>query len=223
MASATINEAVTGYNSQQFSDILEENGIKISFDASRDNTTLVVQTIASNLDLATNLVVDMLKHPIFADDDVARIKQEVLTNIAYLSQNHSSVVKDEWWGRVFANNSLSHPVIGYEADISKLSRQDLLSFVEQLRQSHINISIAGDIKTSQATDIAEKLYDIIDNNINDRNYAAKYVVKPIKNVAFPSTECAIMFGHEGVSEAIKIIMPFHYSTTPSVVVAFQPD
>jgi zinc protease len=211
LATSVLNEATPKYDSTEFSDILEENGIRISIESSRDATVITLQTISESLDLATELLIDMLREPVFDESDTNIVQQEILTSIAYASQIPSHVAGDHWWSHVFAGTAMAYTTVGVEDDLLAVSKADMIGFVNNMLARNFYISIAGDINTDKAQDFANKFQSFISTHHKTNKgelaeiseYPYIYQPKATKQVEFPSDECSIVFGQQGISRNDK--------------------
>jgi predicted Zn-dependent peptidase len=110
----------------------------------RETTTFYVKVLDQHLPKALNLLSDLFHRSRFGPKEIEKEKQVVLEEIRMVQDDPEDLVQELHTGLVMGRHPLSRPILGQEATIAKLRRDDLLDYVEtHYRPQEMVLAVAG--------------------------------------------------------------------------------
>lgn len=98
---------------------------------SRQFSFLKFETISDFTDRGIVLLSEMVKHPLFADDEVEQVRQEVMGILGMQSGSTSDQAKSLYFSLLFNNTAFANPETGTMRSVGTISAQDLRSYHAQ--------------------------------------------------------------------------------------------
>jgi zinc protease len=130
----------------QISEAIEFVGGSLNVEAGQEFTTISLSVLSKDLDLGLDLLVDILRHPIFAPAEVERKKQEIIAGIKRNQEDPGTVSWQAFMSLVYGTNPYGRPVEGTDASVLTITRDDLVRFHEaQFRPNRAILAGVGDV------------------------------------------------------------------------------
>ncbi len=203
LIAALLDEGAGPYDSQSFKKVLLEKNISLSVSSSQDNFTITFRTIKENIKDALELIKLILSSPRFADEDMRRVKEQMIAGLQQSLHHPQPIAKEELQKRLLGEN---HPYFK-----RTLERIKILPTIqaEQLRaQIKKNFTLANlEIVACGNTDTTE-LIQSLEKTLGDLPKGDS-VPSPTPtdlqnlgktfNVALDIPQSLIFFAHPGVS------------------------
>jgi predicted Zn-dependent peptidase len=104
-------------------------GGEINAFTTRETTTFYVKVLDQHLPKALDLLSDLFHRSRFGTKEIEKEKQVVLEEIRMVQDDPEDLVQELHTGLVMGRHPLSRPILGREATIARLRRQDLLDYV----------------------------------------------------------------------------------------------
>lgn len=146
LVSVLLDEGAGDYDSQGFQRTLEDNSIKLGFDAGQDNFSGSLKTLTRNRDLAFELLRLSLTEAHFDADPVERMRAALLSSLARSLEDPNRIAAREWWRMGFPNHPYGRPVGGTAESLTAIEIPDLFGFVERrFARDNLVVSVVGDI------------------------------------------------------------------------------
>jgi predicted Zn-dependent peptidase len=122
----------------------------------KDCTCYYCSVISEHIDLAFNILSDMILHSVFSQPEIDREKGVISEEISMYADSPEDVVYDLFAEKVFSSHPLGQPVLGNQYNIQSFDRQRILDFFyKYYAPSNMVISIAGNFNE-------KKLFELID-------------------------------------------------------------
>lgn len=137
----------------------ELDGVGAEFNAftSKDYTGYYIKSDARHLDLAIDVLSDMLLHSKFAGQEIEREKRVIIEEINMYEDNPIMYVEDLLEELLFAGNPLGRLITGQRESVSGLERQDLLGYrARHYFGKNAVIGLAGNFSQRHLTQIKNK-------------------------------------------------------------------
>lgn len=115
-------------NFQEIYEMLESAGANLSIEGSTHTTGFGGKALAEDLNLLLNLLAEALRWPAFPEDQVERLRAQILTRLAIRAQDTGEMASLAFDELVYTNHPYSRPEDGYPETIQSLSLGDLESF-----------------------------------------------------------------------------------------------
>jgi predicted Zn-dependent peptidase len=132
------------YSAQEIAEIFDELGGELNAATSRETTVVYTRIPDGGLELALDVMTDMVYRPAFVDVDAER--EVVLEEIAMVEDTPNDLVHDIVAEAVFDSHPLGRPVIGRAEIISTVSRRALQGYHRRAYQGpRIVVAAAGNV------------------------------------------------------------------------------
>jgi len=200
MTAALLDEGAGEMDSQAFRSALEDNAIRLSFDADRDSLTGELRTLTANRELAFELLAKALSEPRFDAEPIERIRAQLQAALKRRLNDPGVISRRSWFAQAFGDHSYGHPAEGRVETVAELQREDLLAFkAAQLARDKLHIGVAGDITAEELAAALDRIFADLPATSPAPGVAA---VEPeggrtvIENQAVPQS--VVTFGHGGI-------------------------
>jgi predicted Zn-dependent peptidase len=119
----------------------------------KEYTTFFVRLLAEDAGLGTDLLSDIMWSPAFRPDEVESERQVILEEILMHADEPADLVHDVLAGALFPGHPLGREVIGEQATISAMSRDDIARFhAEHYKPTNIVVAAAGRIEHDEVVE-----------------------------------------------------------------------
>ncbi|MEN0057802.1 MAG: pitrilysin family protein, partial [Bdellovibrio sp.] len=125
---------------------------------------------------------DSLLNPLFPTDILEREKVVIKNQIKARNDNPAQICVLNFMKEIFKGHPYAKDLIGSEASISALSREDLKAYYEQVMQAkNLTFCVVGDVQTKKWVDYLEKLTQGLRSGAKiDKTYAIEDIKKSIE-------------------------------------------
>jgi zinc protease len=113
---------------QEIYDALETAGASLGFSGGTQITSFGGRSLAEDLDLLLKLLAEALRQPIFPEDQVERLRAQLLTGLAIRAQDTGEMASLAFDQLIYAGHPYSRPDDGYPETIQAITREDLVAF-----------------------------------------------------------------------------------------------
>lgn len=136
-----------------------------------------VKVLDDHLPIALDVLSDLVLHPTFAADDIARERGVILEEIKMDEDSPDYLVHEIFTQNFWKDHPLGRPILGTKETVKKFERDPVLDFYKQrFAPGNLIIAAAGHLKHEQFVDLVTKHF---------------HHMKPIKN-GFQSQKPAIV-------------------------------
>ncbi len=116
----------------------------------RETTTFYLKVLDQHLPQALDLLSDLFHRSRLGPKEIEKEKQVVLEEIRMVQDDPEDLVQELHTGQVMGRHPLSRPILGQEATITRLRRQDLLEYIDgHYRPQETVIAVAGNFDSRQ--------------------------------------------------------------------------
>jgi zinc protease len=125
------------------------------WDASRAS----VNVLSSKTEPALAVLADVVRNPVFADEEIERLRQQYTDNLSVEMNDPGQLASWVAARVVFGDSPYGHPVTGTPAAIQRIQRKDVADFhARYYRPDNAVLVLGGDIKADDAFKLAERLF-----------------------------------------------------------------
>src|SRR5690625_616110 len=118
---------------------------------------------------------DMVRNPIFPEEELEKEKKVVLEEMKMYRDSPDDVIFEEFSGRIFRGHPLGRPVLGFENTVSSFTRENLFDYMnERYRPDNLLVAVAGNVNHE---DVVE---DRKSTRLNSSHVAISYAVFCLK-------------------------------------------
>jgi zinc protease len=131
-------------------------GASFSANCYRDYSTISFTTLTENFDRVMEIVSQSLMTPTFAEDELAKLKQEVEGQIKASSDNQSAAASKLFWRTAYGDRGYGLPTLGTIESIQGITADDLRQHYQKyVGGANIIFSVATDLPADQLMSIVE--------------------------------------------------------------------
>ena len=110
---------------------LESLGGSINGSTGKDVTVYTAYVLDEHIDIAIDVLTDIIREPKLSDSDITLEKNVVLAEISHSLENPEDMILDEFYSHLFPNHPLGFLILGKPENVRKFGREDLLNFMQQ--------------------------------------------------------------------------------------------
>ncbi len=138
---------------QQLYDRLESNGASLGLDGGTHSVGFYGHALAEDLDLLVSSLAEAIRQPVFPDDQVERLRGQLLTGLAIRAQDTSEMASLAFDEIVYAGHPYSRPEDGYPETIRLITCAHLADFHRiHFGPRGMVISIVGGVEAERVVD-----------------------------------------------------------------------
>lgn len=142
---------------RQIADEIESRGGHLNAWTDKESTTYQTRVLAEDTPLAIDILTDMLLHSLYDSEEMTREKSVVIEEIKMYEDSPEDRVHEVFEQTLWRSHPLGKPVIGTQATVSSLSRDDLLTYItEHYLPDRIVVSAAGNLEHQEVIKLASK-------------------------------------------------------------------
>lgn len=178
------------YSCRKIKESIEGVGGSLNGFTSEETTCYLVKLPAAHLDLAVDILSDMVINPLLPPEEIERERTVILEEIKMykdLPQNYVYDLLDEL---LWTRQPLGMPIIGSAESVGRIKRQDLCAYKKRTYTPlNIVVACAGNLEHGVFSKKVEKSFSgIKDKNVNTFAQAREEDAKPKLNLFPKDTE-----------------------------------
>ena len=152
-----------GRDARAIAEAIEDVGGSLNAWTARDQTVFHARTLPADVDLALELIADLVRAPKIDEAELEREKQVILSELGECLDAPDDLIHDHLFEAALGTQPLARPVLGREESILALTRDDCVRWLaEEYRPSRLVISAAGAVDPDAVLALAEKLFGDLD-------------------------------------------------------------
>ncbi|HVN83685.1 MAG TPA: pitrilysin family protein [Candidatus Binatia bacterium] len=197
-----LNEGTTKRTATQISDAIDFIGGSLESGADTDAASVALGVLTKDLSTGLDLLSDVLLHPAFRDEEIARRREATLGSIRAAEDQPGVVASKAFQQALFGSEPYGHPTEGTVESVSKLTRADVVDFYRRFyRPGRTTVTVVGDVTTG---DITARLESALASWSGGAGDAFQYPTpqdsaKKLVTIDKPLTQANIILGHRGVA------------------------
>jgi len=201
----TANMLMRGTKTRSSLDIaksLEDVGASLEFGVSAEKTDFAGKALSMNLDVLINNLSDCILNPSFPDDQIEKLRNEVVSNISYNKLIPRNVANQTFFNQVVGKDTPFYlasfdDMMDYA---NKFKKEDLIDFHKKYRPDNMVIAVAGDVNPEEVFNTVEQYFKdfkavgekpVIANPIYEKSTDLKVIKVPMEDKA----ESYVVYGY----------------------------
>ncbi|MBQ2644759.1 insulinase family protein [bacterium] len=150
IVSSVILQGTEKYPKNIFSELTEENGIKIQSSGNKEYFSLTMQCTKKDLPMAMDILNEVISKASLNNEDIEKTKQTILHSIKQSQNNPSNVVFEELSYELWKNTPYDTSNKSIEKDLPKISQQDIKNYYTNLFDSkNAIIAVNGNVNEQE--------------------------------------------------------------------------
>lgn len=208
LASITAEMLTKGTINRSATEIAEEIdfvGGSINAGSDWDGSYISLSVLKKHLNKGIDILSDVAQNPIFAEDELARVKEQRLSSILQ-SKDDAGHLSDKKFNKVvYGELPYSNPAEGTEVTVKNITNEDLKEFYKMNYYSgNLIIAFVGNITKEEALKITEEKFSNLPkdgmNRVNSFKYSETTGIKNVYVINKPgAVQSNLRVGHLGIS------------------------
>ena len=203
LVASLLDEGTKTRTTKQLAEQIEFVGGTLTTKAEEDFTTASALVLKKDTELGFELLADILLHPTFPEQEVKRVRSQILGEMQSEKDDPGLVATKAFHQLVFDGHPYRWPVNGTEETVPKITQADIQNFFshEYLPNQTI-LAIVGDIPVEQARALVAKQFGSWKRGTPPSRTVAKpaQIDKPVvRLIEKDLTQATIVLGHLGIS------------------------
>ena len=154
-----LNKGTKTRSATQIAEAIDQVGGSLEASADMESTTVAVGTLTDSVDLAFELMTDILMNPAFAQQELARAQQQALSSLTADMDDADFIADAAFQRLIYGPHPYGHLENGTLGSVPKIRRDDLIRFHETYYAPNVSaLAIVGDVSTSDAFNLAERWF-----------------------------------------------------------------
>jgi predicted Zn-dependent peptidase len=160
-------------NIKEIAQSIESVGGYLNAFTSKEHTCYYARVLDEHLELATDVLSDMVFQPTFPEKEFEKERNVILEELKQAEDDPDDIIQDYFEKAIFKTNPLGMPVIGTAKSISSITRKDLVQHrSEQYTSANLVVSAAGNLKHE---DVVELIKRYIQKSTNSTSKKADHI------------------------------------------------
>jgi predicted Zn-dependent peptidase len=158
---SAMEEGTTSRDATTIAEEQERLGAAIDTSGGLDRSSVAMSTLTANLAPSLALLADVVLHPAFRPEDVARVKDQQLTGLQQIQASPQALAQRTLDGLLFGSHPYSQPSdgLGTTASVVKLTAADLrAAHAKWLRPDLAHITVVGNVTMAQLQPLLEAAF-----------------------------------------------------------------
>lgn len=200
LVSGLLDEGAGPYDSKAFRAELEDNAIRLSFDADKQVLAGDLRTLNTTREHAFELLRLALTEPRFDTEPVERVRAQMLADLARRESDPGARAQRAWFKAAFADHPYARPSAGTPATVAALPAEALRPWTRRhLTRRNLEIAVAGAITPEALAPLLDHAFgalpagDLTFEVPSARPFGPCLVVEPL-----PIPQSIVLFGHAGL-------------------------
>jgi predicted Zn-dependent peptidase len=157
MTMAMLTKGTKNYSAEELAEKIEYNALTLAGSASMDVSQVAATCLSDKVDLATELLAEVVLRPTFPQDELRLLQEQRAASLSVSEQDIDYIVDRELRRTLFGDHPYSRNVDGELSDVGKLNRSGLVSYWKTyVRPDAAVLYFAGDVEPESVFTIAEK-------------------------------------------------------------------
>ncbi|HYP51994.1 MAG TPA: pitrilysin family protein, partial [Pyrinomonadaceae bacterium] len=128
MTASLLTKGTKTRTAPQIAQEIEALGGVIGSGAGWDASRATVNVISSKTEPAMSILADVVRNPVFADEEIERLRQQYVDNLSVGMNSPGQLASWVASRVVFGDSPYGHPVSGTPASIQRIQRKDVADF-----------------------------------------------------------------------------------------------
>lgn len=146
-------------NARAIAEEIEAVGGHLNAYTSRENTAYFARVMAEDVDLALDIIADILQHSLFEPVELERERTVIVQEIAQTNDTPDDVIFDHLQAVAFPDQPLGRSILGTAERVTAMRREQLWEFMgAHYRPSAMVLGAAGAVEHEHIVALAEKWF-----------------------------------------------------------------
>ncbi|MBN2852138.1 MAG: insulinase family protein [Clostridia bacterium] len=147
-------------SAKQIATELDNIGGHLNAFTSKELTCFYAKTLEENIEVAIDVLADMIINSAFDKEMIKKEKQVVLEEIAMYNDSPEDFSYEKMEEQMWKGHPLSYPISGYKETVKKLTQKQIFDFMEKFyKPDNMVISVAGNFDEKHLIALLSEKFD----------------------------------------------------------------
>ena len=153
----------------ELAEAIEDVGGQINAFTGKESTCYYIKVLDENLELALDVLSDMLFNSSFSPSDIEKEKGVVIEEINMSEDSPEDVLNDLHSLATWGTDTIAMPILGTKENVSSFTKEDIISYMdENYSPENAVISICGSFKEDEILNKLNKYFGDCQSKTNNR-------------------------------------------------------
>lgn len=159
LTAALLDQGTTTRSSFEIADAIDSIGGGMTTGAGSDLSSVNVVVMKDSFDVAMDLLADVVRNPAFAEDEIERQRQQILSGLQVSAGDPDYLASVVFDRLVYGFHPYGLPNSGTAESLASLTRADLVEFHKRyFVPNNVILAIVGDVTGEEAFAAAERVF-----------------------------------------------------------------
>lgn len=155
---------------------IESVGGHLNAYTSREQTAYCAKVLKEDVELALDILADILQHSLFDEEELARERTVVLQEIAQVNDTPDDLIFDRFQETAFPDQPLGRSILGRAPLVAAMARETLAAYMgSHYDAPRMVLAAAGRLEHERIVDVAARLFDSVPRDHERALEPARYV------------------------------------------------
>ncbi len=200
LMTATLEEGAADLDSRGFAEARDALAANFTFDAGTDSVGVSARFLTENRDQAIDLLRSALVSPRFDEDAVARVREQVLSNLRSNEKDPGTIASERFDLLAFGDHPYGSTGDGTIATVAALTRDDVVAAHKATQaRDRVYVAASGDITAEELGALLDRLLGDLPATGAPLPGDAPWLLPPgVTVVDFPTPQSTVFFGQLGI-------------------------
>jgi predicted Zn-dependent peptidase len=152
-------KGTTARSARRIAEDIENVGGDINAATSVEYTSYSARVLGENVDVALDVIGDILTHSVFDAAELAREKGVILQEYAAVEDTPDDLIYDAFMETAFAGQAIGRPILGRPETIGSFDAASILAFMQrEYAPNRMVLAAAGDVDHGQIVEAAQRFF-----------------------------------------------------------------
>jgi predicted Zn-dependent peptidase len=165
-------------NVKEIAQSIESVGGYLNAFTSKEHTCYYARVLDEDLELATDVLSDMVFRPTFPEKEFDKEKNVILEELKQAEDDPDDIIQDYFEKALFKSHPLGMPVLGTAESITSIKRRDLVRYrTEKYTSGHLVVAAAGNLRHEDVVELSKHYIQTSTNNDSEPMLQAPPVIE----------------------------------------------
>jgi predicted Zn-dependent peptidase len=152
-------------SAKAISEVVDSFGGEFNAATSKDWTNFYIKSRVGNLEIAMDVLSDMVLNPLLKPEEIEREKGTIIQEIAMYEDTPTMHIGDVFEELTFGGHPLGWEVAGTPESVKAIRKEDFINYRKaQYHPENMIVSVSGGVNSSKILGMVEKYFDNFDIN-----------------------------------------------------------
>ena len=146
-------------SAREIAEAVDSVGGHINAFTGRESTCYYLKVLDENLDLAVDLLSDMMFRSLFDEEEIEKEKSVIAEEISMYEDSPEDLAHDLLIENMYKNHSLGYSILGHNHTIENMNRRNLMEYMSsQYRPDNTVLAVAGNFDDQHLDELIQQYF-----------------------------------------------------------------